>query len=975
MQHRDCLTFATHASVRVTSLSGAAFRFPSPFRPPALFPSIAVRRRCGLLTPLIHTHYQPFPTKRPSSSPTVCRANPSLSADSAESLSDLDLPAIGYDFRSFEPKWQETWAKRGDFTIDNPPHLDKSKPKYYCLDMFPYPSGSGLHVGHPEGYTATDILSRYYRKKGYNVLHPMGWDAFGLPAEQYALTTGTHPAITTENNINRFREQLQSLGFSYDWTREVRTTDPGYYKWTQWIFLKLWELGLAYQDDKPVNWCPALGTVLANEEVIDGLSERGSHPVERRQMKQWVLRITAYAERLLEDLDTLDWPENIKEMQRNWIGKSVGAELVFEASRNDGAPPLPITVFTTRPETVCGVSYIVVAPEYAGLDDIITEGQKDAVTAYVQAAARKSDRDRTGEGTVKEKTGVWTGAMAENPINGDMIPVWVGDYVLGGYGTGAVMSVPAHDQRDYEFAKTFDLPIKPIIEGDVSESAYTGDSNMIEWGDAGGIQLDGLLASEAKVKLVGHLEATGLGKRCVNYKLRDWLFSRQRYWGEPFPIIFVDGEARAVPEEDLPVTLPEVTSYKPSGTGDSPLAVVEDWVKTTDGTTGESAIRETNTMPQWAGSCWYYLRFIDPKNVGAPIDPELEKYWMPVDMYVGGVEHAVLHLLYARFWHKVLYDVGVVSTKEPFQRLVNQGMILGEVEHTGYQTSTGEFVSAADVDVASNTHIVSGEALTPTIVQSDDLEKQGEFMVLKAHPKIRVSSRAHKMSKSRGNVVNPDAVIDAYGADALRCYLMFMGPLEQVKPWGINGVQGMSRFLGRVWRLIVEPLTNEMSPAVNDKEATAEQLKVLHQTIKRVTDDLEALRFNTAIAAMMEYVNAATKWESRPREVLLPLVSMLSAFAPHICEELWERLGQTRVLGHEAWPEYISKYDYEDNKLIVVQVNGKIRSKMQVPSSATKEDILEQAMEQEGVLKYLDGVTIRKQIYVPNKLLNLVVSK
>lgn len=905
--------------------------------------------------------------------PSSCAQRPLSKSHSANVSANTDTPVVGYDFRIIEPKWQKIWVQRGDYEVLNPPALDTSKPKYYVLDMFPYPSGAGLHVGHPEGYTATDILARYYRKKGFNVLHPMGWDAFGLPAEQYAISTGTHPAVTTEKNINRFRQQLQALGFSYDWTREVRTTDPSYYKWTQWIFLKLWEKGLAYQDEKPVNWCPALGTVLANEEVIDGLSERGGHPVERRQMKQWVLRITAYAERLLEDLEDLDWPENVKEMQRNWIGKSVGVEFVFDALGTK-ITPVPITVYTTRPETVCGVACVVVAPEYPALHHLVTPEQKVEVDKYVKTALCKSDRDRTGEGGVKDKTGVWTGSYAKNPISGEAVPVWVADFVLGGYGTAAVMSVPAHDARDYEFANKFGLPIKKVVDGDISQGAFTADGKIINWGSAGGIELDGLMASEAKKKLMDVLEENGLGKCRVNYKLRDWLFSRQRYWGEPFPIVFVNGEAQAVPDSDLPVKLPEVSSYEPSGTGQSPLANVSEWVHTTHGESLQPAIRETNTMPQWAGSCWYYLRFIDPENMEMPVDPELEKYWMPVDLYVGGVEHAVLHLLYARFWHKVLYDAGVVSTEEPFRRLVNQGMILGEVEHTGYQLDDGNWVSASDVDTNSSRHLNTGEALQTVILESDILDKRGEFVVLKSNPKIRVSSRAHKMSKSRGNVVNPDSVIEAYGADSLRCYLMFMGPLEQVKPWGTSGVQGMSRFLGRVWRLVIDPTSDQVSDAVVESSATKEQLKALHQTIKRVTDDVEGLRFNTALACMMEYVNTATKWEKRPKEVLLPLISMLSAFAPHICEELWERLGETHVLAYADWPEYRSELDYEDDKLIVIQINGKVRSKMAVPFSATKDDIVQKAREEKNVAKYLSGGIVRKEIYVPNRVLNLIVS-
>lgn len=958
-----------------SSLSRSAFLRPLPLgRSFSYSPLNICRRRPSFFSsPLCTSPSPPHIYTRK----TVC----STTLPSTEVPDSEISTSVGYDFQAFEKKWQRTWADRGDFIVPTSPNLDMSKPKYYALDMFPYPSGAGLHVGHPEGYTATDILARFHRKNGYNVLHPMGWDAFGLPAEQYALATGTHPAITTEKNINRFRDQLQALGFSYDWTREVRTTDPSYYKWTQWIFLKLWEKGLAYQDEKPVNWCPALGTVLANEEVIDGLSERGGHPVERRQMKQWVLRITAYAEQLLSDLDLVDWPENVKDMQRNWIGKSVGAELVFDATGgSDNAQELvPLTVFTTRPETVCGVSYIVVAPEHPRIFDLATDKQREAVQNYVDAAARKSDRERTGEGASKEKTGVWTGATAINPINGEVVPVWVSDFVLGSYGTGAVMSVPAHDTRDFEFAQTFGLPVKTVVKGGNEGEAFTGDGEITGWGNAGGIELDGVPAGEAKQRLLEHLEKSDLGRKRVNYKLRDWLFSRQRYWGEPFPIVFVDGEARAVDETELPVMLPEVDSYSPSGTGDSPLAVVDSWVSTKDKETGAAAVRETNTMPQWAGSCWYYLRFIDPNNPGAPVDPELEKYWMPVDLYVGGVEHAVLHLLYARFWHKVLYDIGVVSTKEPFQRLVNQGMILGEVEHTGFKIpSTNEWVSTAEVDALTNIRLSDGTAVEPVVIDVEDVIKKGDVFVLKNDDGIRLSSRAHKMSKSRGNVVNPDSVIDSFGADALRCYLMFMGPLEQVKPWGTKGVQGMCRFLARMWRLVVDDdgtSSTTISPMITDEPGTPEQLKVLHQTIKRVTDDIKGMRFNTAIAGLMEFVNAATKWDSRPREVMFPILSMLSVFAPHIAEELWSRMGQSEPLAHVPWPVYQAQYDVEESKLIVVQVNGKVRTKMQVPSSATKEEILQQAKDIENVAKYLTGLTVRKEIYVPDKLLNLVVSK
>lgn len=855
--------------------------------------------------------------------------------------------------------------------------------------MFPYPSGSGLHVGHPEGYTATDILARYYRRKGYNVLHPMGWDSFGLPAEQYALKTGTHPEETTQTNINRFRKQLQALGLSYDWKREIETSNKDYYRWTQWIFIQLWKRGLAYEDNKPVNWCPQLGTVLANEEVIDGLSERGGYPVERRPMRQWVLKITEYAERLLQDLDELDWPESIKDMQRNWIGKSVGAEINFpvinkrERDSDDTTILDPISVFTTRPETIGGVSYLVVAPEYPNLEKLVSSDQKQHVDSYVKAAFGKSERDRTGEKSVRIKSGVPTGSFARNPVTGEEVPIWVADYVVGGYGTGAVMAVPAHDTRDFEFAKTFNLPIKQVIaskdtggkqKDDALSEAYTGAGVMMSWNGAGGLELDGVSSVEAKDRIVNTLEELKAGRRRVNYKLRDWLFSRQRYWGEPFPIVFIDGVATAVDESELPIELPSVESYQPCGTGESPLASVKDWVEMTL-PDGRKARRETNTMPQWAGSCWYYLRFIDPTNPGKPVDPELEKYWMPVDLYVGGVEHAVLHLLYARFWHKVLYDCGIVSTKEPFARLVNQGMILGEVEYTAYQTLDKEFVSSSAVDEVNKQVTATGAQVVPVRIEGNQVVKQGEHFVFKDDSSIRLNARAHKMSKSRGNVVNPDRVIDEYGADALRCYLMFLGPLEQVKPWTTSGVQGMSRFLARVWRLVVDSATNELQSSVKLMEATRDQRRLLHHTIKKVTLDTEQLRFNTAISSMIEFVNAATKWNVRPREILEPFVGLLSPYAPHIAEELWSRLGMKSGLTFVEWPEYKKEYDVADERTIVVQVNGKVRSRMQVSVSADKNEIMKRALTEERVLKYTDGMQVRKQIYVPGKLVNLVVTQ
>ncbi|HMO50169.1 MAG TPA: leucine--tRNA ligase [Kiritimatiellia bacterium] len=807
-----------------------------------------------------------------------------------------------YPFAELEPKWQRYWDEHRTFRT--PAEPDPAKPKYYVLDMFPYPSGDGLHVGHPEGYTATDITVRYKRMRGFNVLHPMGWDAFGLPAENYAIKTGTHPRETTAKNIDRFRAQLKSLGFSYDWEREVSTTDPEYYRWTQWIFLKLYERGLAYQAEVPVNWCPALGTVLANEEVVNGKSERGGHPVIRKPMRQWMLKITAYAERLLDDLDELDWSESIKEMQRNWIGKSEGAEVDFRVEGLDER----IRVFTTRPDTLFGATYMVLAPEHPLVAVITKPEQADAVRAYQQAAAGKSDLERTE--LQKEKSGVATGAFAINPVNRARIPIWIADYVLWGYGTGAIMAVPAHDERDYAFARTFQLPIVEVVSGgDIREAAYTGDGVLVN--SAGpDFSINGLTVPDAKAATIDWLEGQGLGQRKVHYKLRDWLFSRQRYWGEPFPILFVDGQPKPLPEDALPLQLPEVASYKPSGTGESPLATITDWVNTTDPETGRPALRETNTMPQWAGSCWYYLRFIDPRNAGKPVDPDLERYWMPVDLYVGGAEHAVLHLLYARFWHKVLFDAGVVSTREPFRKLVNQGMILGEDNQ--------------------------------------------------------------KMSKSRGNVINPDHVVKEYGADSLRLYEMFMGPLEQSKPWNMRGVEGVFRFLGRVWRLVVDEETDRLDDRLTDAEPSPEQWKALHQTIKKVTEDIEGMRYNTAIAAMMEFLNEAYKWEARPRGIVEPFILLLSPFAPHLGEELWSRLGSRESLAYQPWPAYRPEYLIEDTVEIAVQVNGKLRGRVVAPRGADPATVLAMAKAEESVRPHLEGKTIRKEIHVPDRLVNVV---
>ncbi|MEK4125818.1 leucine--tRNA ligase [Anoxybacillus sp. FSL W8-0382] len=805
---------------------------------------------------------------------------------------------MSFNHREIEKKWQKYWKENKTFKTTE----DDGKRKFYALDMFPYPSGAGLHVGHPEGYTATDILARMKRMQGYNVLHPMGWDAFGLPAEQYALDTGNDPAEFTEKNINNFRRQIKSLGFSYDWDREVNTTDPNYYKWTQWIFLKLYEKGLAYMDEVPVNWCPALGTVLANEEVIDGKSERGGHPVIRKPMKQWMLRITAYADRLLEDLEELDWPESIKEMQRNWIGRSEGANIHFQVDGHDET----FTVFTTRPDTLFGATYAVLAPEHPLVEKITTPEQKEAVEAYLKQIQSKSDLERTD--LAKEKTGVFTGAYAINPANGEKLPIWIADYVLMSYGTGAIMAVPAHDERDYEFAKKFNLPIKQVVAGgDISKEAYTGDGEHVN-----SDFLNGLNKEEATKKMIEWLEANGKGEKKVSYRLRDWLFSRQRYWGEPIPIIhWEDGTMTPVPEEELPLVLPKTDEIKPSGTGESPLANIEEWVNVVDPKTGKKGRRETNTMPQWAGSCWYYLRYIDPHNDKQLADPKKLEKWLPVDIYIGGAEHAVLHLLYARFWHKFLYDIGVVPTKEPFQKLFNQGMILGE--------------------------------------------------------------NNEKMSKSKGNVVNPDDIVESHGADTLRLYEMFMGPLEASIAWSTKGLDGARRFLDRVWRLFVEE-NGQLNPKIVDNPETDTLERVYHQTVKKVTEDYEALRFNTAISQLMVFINEAYKAPVLPKAYMEGFVKLLSPVCPHIAEELWEKLGHSNTIAYEAWPAYDEAKLVEDEVEIVIQVNGKVRTKLHVPADATKEQLEQLAMEDEKIKEQIEGKTVRKVIAVPGKLVNIVAN-
>jgi len=839
-----------------------------------------------------------------------------------------------YPFDQIEPKWQALWDERQIFHAPNPgeKNFDSKKSKFYVLDMFPYPSGAGLHVGHPEGYTATDIIARYKRMRGFNVLHPMGWDAFGLPAEQYAIKSGQHPAVTTRENVAKFKSQLKRIGFSYDWQREINTTDPRYFKWTQWIFLQIYnswfnpktkkaepiktyrgknpdEVRLAYVADVPVNWCPELGTVLANEEVIDGKSEVGGFPVVRRPMRQWMLRITAYAERLIDELEGLDWPEGIKLLQRNWIGRSEGAEIDFKIDDHDQK----VRVFTTRPDTLYGGTFLVLAPEHPFVDLIVTEEQWPTVREYRERTARKSDLERAE--LAKEKTGVFTGAFAINPATEQKIPIWIADYVLLGYGTGAIGGVPAHDERDLEFARKFNLPIVEVVQpgGDEPALGFVGEGIAIN-----SPIINGLTSTEAKKEITKWLEQRGQGKGAINYKLRDWLFSRQRYWGEPFPVIWEDGQHRALDEGELPVVPPPLEDYKPTGTGEPPLAKAKDWIRYSD-----KAAREMNVMPQWAGSCWYYLRFCDPQNDKRFVGEKAEKYWAAgdcpgtVDLYVGGTEHAVLHLLYARFWHKVLCDLGHVSKPEPFQRLVNQGIILGE--------------------------------------------------------------DSQKMSKSRGNIVNPDDVIDQYGADAFRCYEMFMGPLEQMKPWSMRGVEGVSRFLARVWRLtMTENQSGEwqLSAAVQDVDLTKAQQKILHATIKKVTEDIESLSFNTAISQMMIFVNAFIPQrgtETLPVSAMRTFLVLLNPFAPHLSSELWEKLKLPGQITREAWPTYDEKFLVEDEVEIVIQVNGKVRDRMKMSIQASEDEIKNAALVLPKIQELTAGKQIRKVVIIPKKLVNIVV--
>jgi leucyl-tRNA synthetase len=837
-----------------------------------------------------------------------------------------------------EPKWQTVWAERRTFRTPSDPEELRSKPKYYVLDMFPYPSGAGLHVGHPEGYTATDVMARMKRLQGFNVLHPMGWDSFGLPAERAAVREGLHPAAITKRNVDTFRSQIQRLGFSYDWEREVSTSDVDYYRWTQWIFLKLYEQGLAYMADVPVNWCPALGTVLANEEVKDGAYVETGDPVERRLMRQWMLKITEYAERLLDDLDEVDWPESVKEMQRNWIGKSHGADVVFQIAGGDRN----FTVFTTRPDTLFGATYCVFAPEHLLVAEITTDEQRPAVEAYVADAGQKSDLDRTD--LAKTKTGVFTGAYAINPVNDQKIPIWVADYVLMGYGTGAIMAVPGQDQRDWDFAKIYDLPIIRTVQPppDFEGEAFLGDGPAINSGF-----LDGLDVDDAIATIIEWLAERGSGTPKVQYKLRDWLFSRQRYWGEPFPVVHTDdGEVVPLPEDWLPVELPVIDEYKPTEDGRPPLARAGDeWLRI-ELPDGRMGTRETNTMPQWAGSCWYYLRYLDPNNENEAWSKESEDYWMPVDLYVGGVEHAVLHLLYARFWHKVLYDCGLVHTTEPFAKLFNQGMILAY----SYRDAGGKYYHPSEVE-----------------------ERDGQFFLKGSNTELE--AQIEKMSKSKLNVVNPDDVISAYGADAMRLYELFMGPLEVQKPWQMKDVEGVNRFLQRVWRLVVDEVSGALNPRLSNAAAAAEPelQRTLHKTIKKVTSDTETLQMNTAIAQMMIFVNDATTAKTLPREIIGAFLRLLSPYAPHICEELWNRLGEEELIANAEWPSWDSELVKDETITIVVQVNGKKRDELQVARDTEKEELERLALASENAQRFMEGKSPKRVIVVPGRLVNIVV--
>ncbi len=883
-----------------------------------------------------------------------------------------DHRADRYDPSAIEPKWQRFWEEQGTF---HTPRLPGAR-KHYVLDMFPYPSGSGLHVGHPEGYTATDIVARFRRARGETVLHPMGWDAFGLPAEQHAIRTGTHPAETTRRNIDTFRRQLRMLGFSYDWSREVDTTDPSYVRWTQWIFLKLFHRGLAYQAEIPVNWCPALGTVLANEEVVDGRSEVGGHPVERVPLRQWMLRITAYADRLLEDLERVDWPQSTKTMQREWIGRSEGALLRFPLGEGQEQA---LEVFTTRPDTLYGATFVVVAPEHPLLDRLTSEERRSEVADYVARARRKSDLERKA---AREKSGVRTGGLVHHPITGVPLPVFVADYVLMDYGTGAIMAVPAHDERDFAFARRHGLPIVEVIAPDGTpsaeplEAAYTGPGVLVNSGAH-----SGLSSEQAKSAITDALAARGLGERRVQYKLRDWVFSRQRYWGEPIPIYFpveTAGDPRqgasyrirydqpiAVDESELPVRLPDLEDFRPGEDPAGPLARAVDWRFFQR--EGRWYARETNTMPQWAGSCWYYLRFVDPHNERAPFDPEVADAWLPVDLYVGGAEHAVLHLLYARFWHKVLFDEGLVRHPEPFAKLVHQGMILGELEFTRYRDAQGRPISAERVErVEGEPRLVgSGAPLRAERVPESEVRKEEGRFVLASSPEVAVEARAHKMSKSRGNVVNPDEIVRRFGADAMRAYEMFMGPLEATKPWSTRSIQGVRRFLERVWDVALR--------AEDDAEVPAALDRLVHRTIRKVTEDIEAMRFNTAISAMMVLAGELHRAPAPPRQAVERLLLLLHPFCPHVAEELWERIGHEPSIQAAPWPEYDPARCEEPEVEVPVQVSGKVRGRLRLPKGTDEETALRLARQDPNVARFLEGRPLRRVVWVPDKILNLIV--
>ena len=812
---------------------------------------------------------------------------------------------MSYNHKSIESKWQKYWSRNQTFKSDD---ISTNKPKYYVLDMFPYPSGAGLHVGHALGYVATDIVARYKRMKGFNVLHPMGWDAFGLPAEQYAIKTGTHPKETTHQNVSNFKKQINSLGFSYDWSREINTTDPDYYKWTQWIFMQLYNKGLAYEQEVAVNWCPELKAVLANEEVVNGKSDIGGHPVVRLPMRQWILKITEYAESLLDGLDELDWPENIKELQKNWIGKSEGVELGFNIDGHNDT----INVYTTRPDTLFGASYMVLAPEHTLIHSIVTEEQRSKVEAYIEDTKKKSDFDRTEVN--KDKTGVFTGSYAINPFSKEKIEIWIADYVLISYGTGAIMAVPGHDERDWEFASKYNLPILEVVQGgDVSKAAHTakGDVKIVNSSNDKTLSLDGLSVDQAIKEAILYIESNSIGKATVNYKLRDWLFSRQRYWGEPFPLIHKDDSVELIPEKDLPVMLPEVKNYKPSDDGKSPLSSINNWVELKDENANIIGLRETNTMPQWAGSCWYFLRFTDPNNTNEAWSKENEKYWMPVDLYIGGQEHAVLHLLYSRFWHHVLFDLGLVSTKEPFKKLYNQGMILG-----------------------------------------DD---------------------GTKMSKSRGNVINPEEIMDEYGSDSMRLYEMFMGPLNKSKPWSTKGLQGCYRFVNKLWSIIVDENGDLSSKIADIDEKDKDTLFLHHQTIKKLGDDIENLHFNTAVSQLMIYINHLQKCNTISKKLIEELVIILSPFVPHLSEEFWSLLGHSKTITYQSWPQFDENLIQLDEVTIAVQVNGKLRANINIAKDLDKKDVISEALSLENVEKFTSEGNVVKTIYVPNRLLNFVV--